>query len=60
MVSNQRVVDRPGRIAEASSVREFTETTGAMHPNADGNAALADAMLMDLPPAIAKLMDDPG
>ena len=60
MVINQKIVGRYGKIDEASSVRDFTETTGAMHPNAEGNAALADAMLMDLRPAIAKLMDDPG
>ncbi len=57
MVINQKIVDRSGQIDEVSSVRDFTETTGAMHPNAEGNAALADAMLMDLRPAIAKLID---
>jgi len=59
MVINQKIVDRNGVVDEASSLRDFTETTGAMHPNAEGHAALADAMLMDLRAEIAKLVDEP-
>ena len=57
MVINQKIVDKSGQVDEASSERDFTETTGAMHPNAEGHAALADAMLMDLRAEIAKLME---
>ncbi|MDE2384132.1 MAG: hypothetical protein KGO53_05885 [Alphaproteobacteria bacterium] len=54
MVMNQKVIDRYGAIDEVSSARDFTETTGAMHPSAEGHASLADAMLMDLRPEVAK------
>ena len=55
MVMNQKVVDRYSVIDEKASARDFTETTGAMHPNAEGHASLADAMLMDLRKEIAKV-----
>lgn len=57
LVINQKIVDRNGQVDEASSVRDFSETTGAMHPSAEGQAALADAMLLDLRAEIAKLLD---
>ena len=48
MVINQKVITREGTIdAEASQV-VFSETTGAMHPSAEGHAAMADAIMMDL------------
>jgi hypothetical protein len=53
MAINQKIADRFGVIDEASSERDFSETTGAMHPNAQGEAALADALLMDLRPKLA-------
>jgi lysophospholipase L1-like esterase len=53
MIMNQKVVDRFGYIDEGSSAKDFTETTGAMHPNAEGHASLADAMLIDLRKAVA-------
>jgi hypothetical protein len=40
-------------IDEVSSERDFSETTGAMHPNAQGEAALADALLFELRPKLA-------
>jgi lysophospholipase L1-like esterase len=48
LVMNQKVVDRSGRIDEETSAAIFSETTGAMHPSAEGHAAMADAILMDL------------
>ena len=48
MVVNQKVLTPDARIDEAASARVFSETTGAMHPTAEGHAAMADAMLMDL------------
>ncbi len=52
MVINQKVLTRDGKIDEDASARVFAETTGAMHPTAEGHAAMADAILMDLRPAI--------
>jgi hypothetical protein len=57
MIINQKIVDRSGIVDENASARDFTETTGAMHPSAEGHASLADAMLMDLRPEIAKALN---
>ncbi len=57
LVINQKIVDKNGVVDEASSERDFSETTGAMHPNAEGHAALADAMLVDLRAEVSRLMD---
>ena len=59
MIINQKIVDQYGALDEASSEKDFTETTGAMHPSAEGHAALADAMLMDLRPELDKLFNNP-
>ncbi len=48
LMLNSKVIDRSGRIDERASQRVFSETTGAMHPSAEGHAAMADAILMDL------------
>jgi lysophospholipase L1-like esterase len=48
MVVNQKVLTREGRIDDRASAASFSETTGAMHPSAEGHAAMADAMLLDL------------
>ena len=48
MIMNQKVVDHFGYIDEGSSAKDFTETTGGMHPSAEGHASLADAMMIDL------------
>ena len=55
MVMNQKVADRFGVIDEDASAANFSETTGAMHPNAEGHASMADAILIDLRPEIAKI-----
>ena len=59
MIINQKVLDQYGALDQESSERDFTETTGAMHPSAEGHAALADAMMMDLRPEIEKLFSSP-
>ena len=56
MAVNQKVIDRSGRIDEKASAQTFSETTGAMHPNAEGQAAMADAILMDIRGGIAQLL----
>ncbi len=55
MVVNQKVFDRDGRIDEDASAQNFSETTGGMHPSAEGNASMADAILLDLRAEVAKL-----
>jgi hypothetical protein len=56
MVINQKVITREGTInAEASQV-VFAETTGAMHPSAEGHAAMADAILMDVRRKVRELL----
>jgi hypothetical protein len=50
---NQKVETRDGQIDERASATVFSETTGAMHPSAEGHAAMADAILLDLRPAVA-------
>jgi hypothetical protein len=52
MVVNQKVLTRDGRIDDAASARVLSETTGAMHPTAEGHAAMADAILMDIRAAV--------
>jgi lysophospholipase L1-like esterase len=58
MVINQKVLTRDGKIDEDASARVFSETTGAMHPTAEGHAAMADAILMDLRPAISAILNN--
>ncbi len=59
MIINQKIMDQYGALDESASEKDFTETTGAMHPSAEGQAALADAMLMDLRPELDKLFNNP-
>jgi hypothetical protein len=58
MVVNQKVMTKDGRIDEAASGRVLSETTGGMHPSAEGHAAMADAILMDLRPAVKAVLGD--
>ena len=58
MVMDQKVVDRNGRIDEEASRADFSETTGAMHPTAEGHASMADAILLDLRPELAKVFSE--
>lgn len=52
MTINKKVLNRSGQIDEDGSSAVFSETTGAMHPTAEGHAAMADAILIDLRAAI--------
>jgi hypothetical protein len=55
---NQKVLTREGQIDEQASQAVFSETTGAMHPTAEGHAAMADAILLDLRPEVAKALGE--
>ncbi len=59
MVVNQKVVDRFGAIDDKATAAVFAQTTGGMHPNAEGQASMADAMMMDLRADITKLFEAP-
>ena len=52
MVVNQKVRDRFGNIDEKASAAVFSETTGALHPSAEGHAAMADGMMLALRPTL--------
>jgi lysophospholipase L1-like esterase len=56
LVVNEKVMNRDGRIQEDASRRVFSETTGAMHPSAEGHAAMADAILVDLRQLVSDLL----
>jgi hypothetical protein len=53
---NQKVATRDGKLNEEASQRVFSETTGAMHPTAEGHAAMADAILLDLRKVVQKVL----
>ncbi len=57
LVLNQKVMGRAGKIDEQSSAGIFSETTGALHPTAEGHAAMADALLLDIRPMIATILE---
>ena len=54
MAINQKIITRDGYIDPAATRAGFAETTGGMHPSAEGHASMADAMLMDLRPQLKK------
>ncbi len=56
MTINQKVMTKSGKIDDQVSAQTFSETTGAMHPNAEGQAAMADAILMDIRKSIAETL----
>ena len=56
MTINQKVVDRSGHIDEKTSAAVFSETIGALHPTAEGHAAMADALLIDVRPMIEQML----
>ena len=53
---NQKVIDRSGRTDEKSSQGVFSETTGALHPTAEGHAAMADALLLSVRPMLRDIL----
>jgi hypothetical protein len=56
MVVNQKVASRSGRINEKASAAVFSETTGALHPSAEGHAAMADALMLTLRPLLYRML----
>jgi hypothetical protein len=56
---NQKVITRDGQIDEEASASVFSETTGAMHPSAEGHAAMADAILLDIRAKVAQFLAAP-
>jgi lysophospholipase L1-like esterase len=55
---NQKVITKDGRIDDSTSAQTFSEATGGMHPNAEGQAAMADAILMDLRKSVDETLSD--
>ena len=56
MVVNQKVRDRFGKIDEKASAAVFSETTGALHPSAEGHAAMADGLMLTLRPILYDML----
>lgn len=56
MMLNQKVTDRYGKIDERASAGVFSETTGALHPSAEGHAAMADSLLLTLRPILYDML----
>jgi hypothetical protein len=56
MVMNQKVTSRDGKIDEQASSAVFSETTGALHPTAEGHAAMADGVMLTLRPILYEML----
>ena len=56
MVINQKVRDRFGKLDEQASAAVFSETTGALHPSAEGHAAMADSLMLTLRPVVYDML----
>jgi lysophospholipase L1-like esterase len=56
MVVNQKVTDKTGRINEKASAAVFSETTGALHPSAEGHAAMADGLMLSIRPILYEML----
>jgi hypothetical protein len=56
MVINSKVAGRSGKIDDRASATVFSETIGAMHPTAEGHAAMADAILLDIRDDVARAL----
>ena len=56
MVVNQKVTDRFGKIDADASAAVFSETTGALHPSAEGHAAMADGVMLTLRPMLYEIL----
>jgi lysophospholipase L1-like esterase len=56
MVMNQKVTTRAGKIDEQTSAAVFSETTGALHPTAEGHAAMADGVMLTLRPILYEML----
>lgn len=58
LVINQKVRDRFGKLDEQASAAVFSEATGALHPSAEGHAAMADSLMLTLRPVIYTILYD--
>jgi lysophospholipase L1-like esterase len=58
MVVNEKVTGRSGKIDERGSEAVFSETTGALHPTAEGHAAMADGLLLSIRPTLQQMLYD--
>ncbi len=56
MVVNQKVRDRSAKVDEKASAAVFSETTGALHPSAEGHAAMADSLMLTLRPVLYDML----
>ncbi len=56
MVVNQKVANKSGRIDEKVSAAVFSETTGALHPSAEGHAAMADGLMLSIRPILYDML----
>ncbi|MCA3554797.1 hypothetical protein [Aestuariivirga sp.] len=56
MAINQKVRDRFGNIDEKASAAVFSETVGALHPTAEGHAAMADSLMLTLRPIVYDML----
>ena len=56
MVINQKVADKYGKIDEKVSAAVFSETTGALHPSAEGQAAMADGLMLAIRPVLYEML----
>lgn len=56
MVINQKVQDRSGKLDEQASAAVFSETTGALHPSAEGHAAMADSLMLTMRPMLYEML----
>jgi hypothetical protein len=56
MTINQKVADKYGKIDEEASAAVFSETTGAIHPTAEGQAAMADGLMLAIRPIIYDML----
>ena len=43
-------------IDERASAAVFSETTGALHPSAEGHAAMADSLMLTLRPVVYDML----
>lgn len=57
MTVNEKVMTRGGQVDDQASASSFSETAGAMHPTAEGNAAMADAILLDIRDSVRAAID---
>ena len=45
-----------GKLDEQASAATFSETTGALHPSAEGHAAMADSLMLTMRPMLYEML----